>query len=640
MKRTTILLIVLMMTLAVMAQRMRVIDNPVATHNERDTILTVTRIELSDTSTILHCRVKYQSNEWIRIAKRSSLLDDDGRRYRIKDGYGIKIAKQTYMPKSGVLTFQLAFEPLPINTRFIDFIEGPSDWKIWGLHEKGATLPRRDFERVMEERVLKQDGLEDFFRKGCVVVRGKFDKTKSKVMTYYNCDPIRGKHDYMAFSIDDNGAFEVKIPVDHPTFGVLNCTGLDLYFYGEAGDTVEVDINDWVATYSEKTPCRKMLTLLTNDNPLLALRHEDTWKRIKNTYLAEYSAWVYKEHETIQSLIGYLSDKYMLSPEETHIMQTTARVSHARSMLKYLWQTRTGNARKEILDVQNYYALPAILGPDDFSWLIPVQDAYNLIVDYSSFGPMRQQVIKSNHEDGFVVTGATDMSQLKWDMQLFKSGKASLLLQLCWLKDSHSPNISDNGQNIKALYNRMMDSRKKYFTYPYLLTLADELKREMNAEKGATVEIPQLGRGTELVNEILDEYPGKYVYLDIRTVRWGNAYIDIENKPKLFDSINSRPDMKYVFIMPEEFKNDTTIFAKFINARAGKVDCRYLSLDDCMLMRGVFMNVNLNAKYIITPERRIVNRYTFSGYIQYPNMDAFLEEFNAVKNAVENEGKQ
>ncbi|MCM1482983.1 MAG: hypothetical protein NC043_01495 [Muribaculaceae bacterium] len=101
------------------------------------------RIELSDTSTVLHAKVTYRPKWWITISP-ESFIEAGGKQYYITGTSGILLGEHHTIPESGVTEFDLYFPSLPEGTQSINFKEGEnSGWRTWNISLTGepATLP-------------------------------------------------------------------------------------------------------------------------------------------------------------------------------------------------------------------------------------------------------------------------------------------------------------------------------------------------------------------------------------------------------------------------------------------------------------------------------------------------------------------
>ena len=92
------------------------------------TSIIIEKVEMTDSLTSLHIRGYNFPGWWIKIVK-DSYLEADGQTYEMLRADGIRLGKKLKMPADGDSLFVLHFQPLPLNTKKFDFIEG---------HEQGA----------------------------------------------------------------------------------------------------------------------------------------------------------------------------------------------------------------------------------------------------------------------------------------------------------------------------------------------------------------------------------------------------------------------------------------------------------------------------------------------------------------------
>jgi len=124
------LLLLLCIALA-SCSKTRVIDYPeVMAANTR--AIEISRIELSDTATIIHMDAYNSPGNWIRIASDSYLRGNTTDKiYKLIRSEGFELDKEVPMPESGNVPFRLFFEPLDPKERTMEFVEG---------HDEGAFL--------------------------------------------------------------------------------------------------------------------------------------------------------------------------------------------------------------------------------------------------------------------------------------------------------------------------------------------------------------------------------------------------------------------------------------------------------------------------------------------------------------------
>lgn len=133
----------------------------------------ISRIELTDTATIVDIHATFRPGWWIRIDS-ATVLRAGGKDYALTGASdNITIGGQFTLPESGEDDFTLYFEPLPFDTKTVDFVENvPDGFMLWGVDVTGKggkdsyadAVPRsvRDIslDEVFTEPVLEVDSTE------------------------------------------------------------------------------------------------------------------------------------------------------------------------------------------------------------------------------------------------------------------------------------------------------------------------------------------------------------------------------------------------------------------------------------------------------------------------------------------------
>ena len=117
----------------------RVVENPLI-EAANSLTLDITKVELTDTATWLQVDA-YRAKDWVRITS-DACLQADGRTYALTGAQGITPDSDFWMPASGETTFRLRFEPLPLRTPSVDFIqenEGQDCFKLFGIDLTGKA---------------------------------------------------------------------------------------------------------------------------------------------------------------------------------------------------------------------------------------------------------------------------------------------------------------------------------------------------------------------------------------------------------------------------------------------------------------------------------------------------------------------
>ena len=131
MKKLLSTLLLALITIAGWAQKEVVWENPSAFTGSGNIEFDITKMELKETETVMHFRVKFIPNYWIRFAKESFLKTPDGKEYAVGSGKktseaesDVELDSLFWMPESGLADLVLHFKPVPTDTKEIDFIEG------------------------------------------------------------------------------------------------------------------------------------------------------------------------------------------------------------------------------------------------------------------------------------------------------------------------------------------------------------------------------------------------------------------------------------------------------------------------------------------------------------------------------------
>lgn len=157
--RSSWLMLVSLMLLVSCSLDNRVIEKPVFLASNT-TSIEVSKVTLTDSTTVLDIFARYQPKYWIRIAGSSCLTDDKGNTYPVQSGIGIELDKEFWMPESGEAEFQLVFPRLRNGAKYFNFSEGPEvegGFSIWGVQLKSNELPELQLPKEMVEQEVDKD---------------------------------------------------------------------------------------------------------------------------------------------------------------------------------------------------------------------------------------------------------------------------------------------------------------------------------------------------------------------------------------------------------------------------------------------------------------------------------------------------
>ena len=123
-------------------QKQVVWENPSAFMGEYNSEFKITKVELTETETVLHIVANYRPGYWIRFAKESFVKTADGTKYGITGGEktnekeaDLQLDSLFWMPESGTANLALHFKPVPLDTKEMDFLESynDGDFKFWNI---------------------------------------------------------------------------------------------------------------------------------------------------------------------------------------------------------------------------------------------------------------------------------------------------------------------------------------------------------------------------------------------------------------------------------------------------------------------------------------------------------------------------
>ena len=173
MKKIIISLILCLVTLNSYSQK--TIHNPYFTATTAQYVK-ITKIELSDTSTILSFDVTYFPKSWIKVNAKETYIQDSrgGEKLYVKSAEGIELDKEITTPESGRNIYKLFFPTVDKNTTSLDFIE--ERWRIFDID----VVPQEHFSIIPQElkgNWLRTDGSNEWvigIHKNMIIYENEF----------------------------------------------------------------------------------------------------------------------------------------------------------------------------------------------------------------------------------------------------------------------------------------------------------------------------------------------------------------------------------------------------------------------------------------------------------------------------------
>jgi len=158
MKKNLISLLLCLLCLNSFSQR--IIDKPNFSATTAPNVI-ITKIELSDTATVLSFDVTYFPKWEINLLSKKTFIQDSkgGEKLYVKRAEGIELDKKTTIPETGKTIYKLIFAPMDKNTVLFDY--NGEHWKIFDIE----VVPQQHFSNVPQElrgNWLRTDGSNDW----------------------------------------------------------------------------------------------------------------------------------------------------------------------------------------------------------------------------------------------------------------------------------------------------------------------------------------------------------------------------------------------------------------------------------------------------------------------------------------------
>ena len=238
--RSSWLMLVGLMLLVSCSLDNRVIEKPVFLASNT-TSIEVSKVTLTDSTTVLDIFARYQPKYWIRIAGSSCLTDDKGNIYPVQSGIGIELDKEFWMPESGEAEFQLVFPRLRNGAKYFNFSEGPEvegGFSIWGVQLKSNELPELQLpEEVLAQKVDKDAPLaEPVLKYDEATIKGKvldYQPGMPATLNVITFNPLVGYDGDVNVTIEADGSFT-------HTMNVLCTSRIYLVYQGMMTNQVEI----------------------------------------------------------------------------------------------------------------------------------------------------------------------------------------------------------------------------------------------------------------------------------------------------------------------------------------------------------------------------------------------------------------
>lgn len=311
----------------------------------------VSRIDLTDSTTVLHIEARFRPHWWIKIVSSTFLADENGNQYPIVSADGIELDKEFWMPDSGEAQFTLTFPPMPAGVNSIDFIEGYEQgaFRIWGIRLDGK-LPKISMpkpEKLSADATLpeiRQEYGKALFK---VKVLG-YRPDDQMSLVFWEPHDLLSSTEYSDGHLEDDGTFQLEIPLVQTStleFGLRGLGQMILTVFLEPGKTSGCIIN-----LRESIRRNSLYADDRDAEPLIAFTGEYA---ALNQALAEYSEElrVYEAEMEDSEIAGYDMEQYVGKLIETSekMMELLEKADIPLAVKEYLKLAERTNLLSELL---------------------------------------------------------------------------------------------------------------------------------------------------------------------------------------------------------------------------------------------------------------------------------------------------
>lgn len=280
MKKNLTLLVMLLVSTVIFSQK--IIDKP--DYGFSNLPGKLTKIELTDSATIIHFYIKYPTGQWIFIPKESYIQDvNGGEKYFVTKTEGVPMGERYVMPESGEVSYQLYFPKLNASIQKVDFGEANEggNWTVYDIvinrQETASIMPKE-----LQGNWLQTDGSNQwdygFYAQQAVVDKSvwNYKKVEKKKNSYTIVLENKGKLKIIYAQTDKKGnlslgenkenlKFYSTTKVDNPNYKFANDDAFTAAIFKTDSATYSGYIKGYSSRVGKKTGAIHVSNVFTAD---------------------------------------------------------------------------------------------------------------------------------------------------------------------------------------------------------------------------------------------------------------------------------------------------------------------------------------------------------------------------------------
>ena len=608
--------------------------------------LRVTHVEFADTATILtfYYQTHQQPYYRISIGPETYLSDERDRHYKVLFMTEHNLGEYFPSGPDGT-TFRVGFEPLPSGTRVFDMIEGVGSnyFKILGIHDSTYTPAKPKFSR--KELKEADDIRHSIFKSGPVTVRGTIAgyDSNSGFQTYRMLYTVYDNRDNFTISldIDETGHFEYSFDVNNMIgAAIIDHNNSWHQFIAQPGDTLDITFyKDGTDSYSLSDGRPYLLRNYVHIPSGVYTTDNQRFHMGDSVDLQGIQAYAYECKAKSKQYIDYLAAKFKLTAFEYQFADIMLENRVLEGFLDYrmnikdqaiMYQIENGTTdvnkivrmmreNDSILkDPEGYRFLADFPANDSLMMVMPhewvIFNRYKYDGAFYNFNIDLDSLVGVMDESSLYVLQKylEDSVHLANDMKIYGADEPSLFAKLCMMQD-----VEDHFEGIDAYckwrgitntdsaimnYKSMVES---LLNDPVLEARVDLAYNDFKRKQAPYWELPEC-RGKEVLNRILANYPGKYVYIDFWSTGCGPCVSGIkstvENRHEIMTKKYDKFAMIFITSDPEQY------YEPFRQEWLEGAESYRISEDDYNALAGMFNFSAIPHHELITPDGLAVTK--------------------------------